>query len=1036
MQDKDVLTERIILDDETVPQDLFSDWTHTVLNVCSSPTEYRPGSTLKASKTQTVLDLVFVNIPTYSLGSDDSPTYFWKKIQAGTSDDIVRQVQTNISKFYRVSDLQVCVYLNIAASDITKSVDAINQQPDLRNCLHFFADNSRISINGADPSDLFINSIPCASIIQQTYECGIHIIDCDYAGRLFDKYNEILYDQYVYRGDSNDFFAFFSCSPNEKMPRSSDLPNDLFSSCIMSPAKMAILWHSCHYFCFSSGPLQILSIEELNNVDESLIQSVYQFLRCSIEAMVCRKLSPPNFVQLFRNDHFVAEAVMGYVLSQKVLDFFDVHPMSIPQIPDFRKDPEWHYIELFLDSVMLSIRDPSAGDPRVDFMKYNITTMNLLLDSDADIQYFYPYVSALHMILTAPEYAHDGCRFFSHFMDRGLTAVSVGWLFPLIDPLVDLFKNDPTDPYLLICIVKSFCYAPSARDNFSFLDSSYIYEKILPMIENSNIALLSLVFVTFYVKNHPINIKKVLETNYREYIRKAFQYDNPDIKAWALLLLSSIGFSLADLNDKRMAFERTNNVEIILKNLNDKSPSVRVAANYSLIPYIGDNYDIEILQQICKGTNDMNPNVRLIVLDVLHYFFTIYNSKSNQSTIFSYLFQYSNSLVSDPYPVVNELSKKLKRLLTERSPNAEMPPDSFVFEYFAQTILGPISHIAENPKLSIEEPKLTKSETTYRSYLTISNINMKRTTTFEIENSQVSSNLAWTSQEEIVYGNSLGQISFLKSPVLTKPQTLKLSSVYLTHVDVMSTHNFDLVLVSDALGRVFTMQKRDNEIKMVTAFSTIPNLNKPSNFYFETTQYDQKMLYILKDESDIVSTFDLVSEKRLYPITPNSGQLVSAHFLKRHHDLIMICSNQFEIHDIREKGKTPLLMTPQKPLYDAYSNECDAYQYYLCHNDFSVSLCDIRNPMPLRTMSSSFHDGNPLSFSAHPSSSLIGVGSSKGLSLMNFENKSLYDVNTQISTLFTGNKMKPVTQILFHPQKNSFITLQDGNSIHLYTESQ
>jgi hypothetical protein len=87
--------------------------------------------------------------------------------------------------------------------------------------------------------------------VDKVGDAGFVVLDRDNAGGLLDSFR-------ANAAGKRSFVALFSCSSGEMMPRSSDWPPDLFTACLPTPAKVAVIWHSRNYYCFSTGPLHPL----------------------------------------------------------------------------------------------------------------------------------------------------------------------------------------------------------------------------------------------------------------------------------------------------------------------------------------------------------------------------------------------------------------------------------------------------------------------------------------------------------------------------------------------------------------------------------------------------------------------------------------------------------------------------------------------------------------------------------------------------------------------------------------------------------
>jgi hypothetical protein len=75
------------------------------------------------------------------------------------------------------------------------------------------------------------------------------------------------------------------------MPRSPNISVDIFTACLIGPIRVALLFHSGQYYCFSPGPLELIPlmrIEELSRTDGAklaLLDKPEQLLIAVVEPM-------------------------------------------------------------------------------------------------------------------------------------------------------------------------------------------------------------------------------------------------------------------------------------------------------------------------------------------------------------------------------------------------------------------------------------------------------------------------------------------------------------------------------------------------------------------------------------------------------------------------------------------------------------------------------------------------------------------------------------------------------------------------------
>lgn len=186
------------------------------------------------------------------------------------------------------------------------------------------------------------------------------IIDCDYAGTMYQFFS----DETI---GNKDRFGFFSCMEDEQIPRKVRLPADLFTSCMLTPAYVALLLESKQFYAFKSEGIHELALEDfsengnLKSNINTIAVIVNKMLLCLVRAMSLQELSPTEHFNIFFRDPKIAHLFANFCYAQRVGDEIGMHPMSYPSIPDFTEHPLWDYLSMYIDHALYYLLTPSEG---------------------------------------------------------------------------------------------------------------------------------------------------------------------------------------------------------------------------------------------------------------------------------------------------------------------------------------------------------------------------------------------------------------------------------------------------------------------------------------------------------------------------------------------------------------------------------------------------------------------------------------------------------------------------------------------------
>ena len=145
------------------------------------------------------------------------------------------------------------------------------------------------------------------------------------------------------------YIFFGSCSAGEAAPAHPLLPNDIFTACLNTPMKMALLWfiiqHRGQLWMSVDDdllPLAIIhalgSTEDVKGAPLNELKKVYD----AIADTIAWQLLPTElYHRLFREDPVVVAYCRNFFLAQQIIRALGRHPVSFPQIPAAQNHHLW-----------------------------------------------------------------------------------------------------------------------------------------------------------------------------------------------------------------------------------------------------------------------------------------------------------------------------------------------------------------------------------------------------------------------------------------------------------------------------------------------------------------------------------------------------------------------------------------------------------------------------------------------------------------------------------------------------------------------
>ena len=242
------------------------------------------------------------------------------------------------------------------------------------------------------------------------------IVDCQSAGIIQPFFKK-----------RQDTIAFFACSPNEQLPISTDAPSDLFSSCLLTPFETAIWWHIRRHSC----------VFEVTESDSCLSNTfIKQFFFALLET-IAFDTQPLSLFETFSKDPAMLALARGFILAQRIMQSFNLHPMSIPELQNTSSNDLWNFWDTALDC-SLSMPEEEAAH----------MIFELFLDS------FNTYPSPTLMplfsyFITVPDFRDEAVQTLFQFLDSHPDITEIAAKSNIPQTIVDM-KNPTENTVLLL----------------------------------------------------------------------------------------------------------------------------------------------------------------------------------------------------------------------------------------------------------------------------------------------------------------------------------------------------------------------------------------------------------------------------------------------------------------------------------------------------------------------------------------------------------------------------------------------------------
>lgn len=988
---------------------LFADWAHSSLQITSAPPNYPPEPVILPHLTEITSGVAVMCIPSLLQPPHlrGSPAiHCWTQSNTESTANPQQEIAKAIVMQYQkcMPRITLVARVNPTINDFKSSLDRLKSVKGNRFLFHYTSHGATdissqfLVLHSADKTTF--DFFPIENVLSVTSTCGVHIIDCDCAGTLLPTYANFVTERKE-NSIETDLFAFFSCGAREKLPRSPGLPSDIFSSCMTTPARMALLWHSRHYYCFKNGPLCPLNINFFENTPSSIINEISLVLHRFVEAMACEVFPPDLFMKVFRSDSSLAHLASNFFLAARIMSFFGITPLSLPAMPDLRNHQLWYSFDLRLDVALLQLNSPSPAPSLTysAFLEQSLQTLRHLTSvSTKDIS-FPSQLTLIPPVIRTPSLQADGCEVLAQYVDKSIGALKQIWYFPIIKPLFSLLPNKIGGDYLLLCITKILCFFPAARSIFASLTDQSgqklkTFSELLGPLFKCDKPLFPLIISTITVKENPPIIEELKEI-WTELVLPLLDHKHNDIRLWTLLFISQF---IESMDNKDVVFEP------IMKLLSDDSPEIRITALYTCCFFANTKNAGQILETASKLCTDPNPMVRLQLVVTLSKF----ASNPIKDSVFSIL-------KSDPYPEIH------RQLQLENSDQR-----SYVFEWLCSSILSPIKTLIEHPELTMNDVQPTAIKTARTNIspptgVVFQKIQMGPTI---ISDNPITSNFASTNSGQLLFGTKMGEIALCNWGEQKKPVYRRFTNHSINHVQHISNRGYPLTLASNSDGYIYIMQFNDTEMGLASCFKA-----GDSEFHFECDEYSRKLFTYNGEKTETVMIYDLNKEKMVGGLVPTNGAPKSVRALPRLSDVVAVAGEQLELFDLRAGPKSVLTFEDGPPAFDVGTIASSPTQFALGHTTACVSLLDARLTEPISRFQIVKEDYPTLSFAVQSECCSAAIGNAKGLFMIDLNSGKKLEFTVVSQLFFSSKKVQAVSQCIFHPRRFRLSILQESNEV-------
>uniref|UniRef100_A0AAR2M1F1 Regulatory-associated protein of mTOR n=1 Tax=Pygocentrus nattereri TaxID=42514 RepID=A0AAR2M1F1_PYGNA len=419
-----------------------------------------------------------------------------------------------------------------------------------------------------------------------------------------------------------------ACEASELLPMNPDLPADLFTSCLTTPIKIALL--VC-LFVFFRIPGRLndrrTPLGELNWIFTAITDTI-----------AWNVLPRDLFQKLFRQDLLVASLFRNFLLAERIMRSYNCTPVSSPRLPPTYMHAMWQAWDLAVDiclSQLPTIIEEGTAFRHSPFFAEQLTAFQVWLTMGVENRNPPEQLPIVLQVLLSQVHRLRALDLLGRFLDLGPWAVSLALSVGIFPYVLKLLQSSARElrPLLVfiwakILAVDSSCQADLVKDNGHKYFLSVLADPYMPA-EHRTMAVFILAVI---VNNYNTGQEACLQGNLIAICLEQLSDPHPLLRQWVAICLGRIW---QNFDSARWCGVRDSAHEKLYSLLSDPIPEVRCAAVFALGTFVGNSaertdhsttIDHNVAMMLAQLINDGSPVVRKELVVALSHLVVQYES--------------------------------------------------------------------------------------------------------------------------------------------------------------------------------------------------------------------------------------------------------------------------------------------------------------------------------------------------------------------------------------------------------------------------
>lgn len=489
------------------------------------------------------------------------------------------------------------------------------------------------------------------------------------------------------------------------------LPCDLFTSCLLTPSKVAILWEIQNNADIRTGLLSDIDIMYLidifneHNITSDLLEMLDKALEAYVDEIASEVLesNPHLFQKVFRQSSFLAHLFTNFIFSHKMMKTISAVPTSFPSLPDMSTHELWDSFFFQVDRALYSLKESMKPTPR------NIFAYNDLLDeqmkhlenwllfpkSDRPQPLELPFIEILIVSPAFFQRAVHFCAKYLEISDSSTKSLMHTRTFPILPTMLDseilAEADDETIADFTFVIINCLLLRTSLISLFGDHIDFWLKHVNSEVIK---LAIYSLSMLLMFTRNKKA-AEKLNTPEFVELLNNKFTKNEKSslVRTISHIILGQLGYGVRQplelMKDEINPMARAAIVSRVIATLDkEQSPEVREELIYDLTALMSDPYN-RVREESLVALSHALSSYPQNFYDELKEYIATFNDDNIANSITKLLGQSFNILMYEPS---TRVSQRIEEFLCFLSGRFDRVNTSILESNFVSGLMNRIAH--------------------------------------------------------------------------------------------------------------------------------------------------------------------------------------------------------------------------------------------------------------------------------------------------------------------------------------------------------